>query len=115
MNLLDRHMKFCTIVLFAVLLPMQLSGPIYVSGLTAAAGTSHTESVCTHEEPASGHESGDGHAHFTQCHILDAPCDTTPTLALDTPPVVSTLIIPDSGVLLTGYGVPLDIPPELCS
>jgi hypothetical protein len=96
MSLPDRHMKFWTIVLLVVLLSLPFSGADYLSQLTDSSGTNHTGFVCAHEDADSGHESPqDGHRHISHCYELDAPCDTTPPLVLDYPPVISTLTLSD--------------------
>lgn len=113
MSLPDRHMKFWTTVLLAILLCLPFSGALYLSELMDTVGTGDTAFVCEHEDEDSGHEHPqDGHRHITHCHVLDAPCDTTPPLVLEYPPVISTLTSSDKGILLPGYGAPIDIPPE---
>lgn len=112
MSLPGRHMKLWTKVLLVVLLYLPFSGPVYLSELADSIGTNHTGFVCVDEGADSDHESGDGHRNLTHCHELDAPCETTPPIVLEYPPVVSTLTASDKGALLSGFGTPIEFPPE---
>ena len=114
MSFSGRHKKFWTIVLLVFLLCVPMYGPAYFSESAGTDGTSRTGFVCVHEDTDTGHESRDDHRHIAHCHELDAPCDTTPPLVLDYPPVVATLIYSDKGALLPGFDTPIDIPPEQC-
>lgn len=107
------HIKILTVLLLVVQLCLPLSGSVYVFEVSSQRGENHTGVVCTQADVAADRESHHGHEQIPHCHELDAPCESVAGFILDHSPVIAALKAADKGVLLPGYYVPIDIPPEI--
>lgn len=109
---LHKPINILTGLLLILQLCMPAYGPAYFSDLRIAAEANHSGVVCTHADVDANHETSESHPHKSPCHELDAPYDIPSGVILSQRTIISTLIAIDKGILLPGYGNPLDIPPE---
>lgn len=107
--------KACTLLLMVVQLCLPLSGQSFIFGHWSESSADRGSAVCDHVNPAADPGGAHDQESIPHCHELEAPGVTAAGPLVRCVPVVARLAIFYCGTLLSGYGAPIDMPPELLS
>lgn len=108
-----RLIKACTLLLLVVQLLLPLSGQAFLFGHWSDPPADRGASACTHDGAGNDHGEQHEQEQIPHCHELEAPGVTASGPIMLFMPVVARLAAFYRGTLLSGYGDPLDIPPQL--